>query len=380
MAARTGTIGNDLLLGTTGDDQLLALAGHDIVHGFAGNDRIELGPGHDLAYGGRGRDIIEGGTGNDVIHGNEDADRLTGADGDDRLYGGAGDDQLFGRMGNDFLSGGAGHDDIFAGLGDDIIYGGSGNDFIDQLGGVSFIDCGDGNDRFSGLSEAWGAQPVPGIHYVVHGGNGGDGIFGGGGHNSFYGEAGGDFLQGGAGNDRLDGGEGNDQLYGDAGDNVMIGGAGDDALTVNGHGQLREQGQSDRLWGGSGADNFRIEFQVIHGFHGSLDQGNHLNPIIADFVSGEDKLWISWSDSRSSDPGDNFFMPVTANMLDSNKDGALDADDIGFELTTATLGDRTEQALVIHTEQLHHLNPRMFGLGDITLMGVTELRMEDIVR
>jgi hypothetical protein len=192
--------------------------------------------------------------------------------------------------------------------------------------------------------------------------------------------AGRDIGHGFAGNDRLDGGEGNDQLYGEAGDNVMIGGAGDDALTVNGTGQLREQGQNDRLWGGSGADNFRIEFQLIRNFQGDPDQGNHLNPIIADFVSGEDQLSIRWSDIRSPDPSDSFFMPVTANMLDSNKDGALDADDIGFELTTATLGDRTEQALVIHTEYLHRFSQRMFGLGDITLMGVTELRMEDIVR
>ncbi|WP_159715903.1 hypothetical protein, partial [Geminicoccus flavidas] len=153
-----------------------------------------------------------------------------------------------------------------------------------------------------------------------------------------------------------------------------------DVLTVSGLGQFRADGQTDRMWGGTGADNFRIEFEVPGNPDLDPDQGNHLNPIIADFVSGEDQLSISWTDSRGPDPESDFFLAITADMLDSNQDGALNADDIGFELATATLGDRTEQALVIHTGQLHHLDQRMFGLGDITLMGVTELRMEDIGR
>ncbi|HET7708279.1 MAG TPA: calcium-binding protein [Sphingomicrobium sp.] len=87
--------------GTAGDDELIGGAGNDQLYGLAGSDRLE------------------GLAGNDTLYGHE---------GDDYLIGGEGDDYLAGQEGNDTLEGGTGNDFLGAGPGNDLLTGGDGAD------------------------------------------------------------------------------------------------------------------------------------------------------------------------------------------------------------------------------------------------------------
>jgi Ca2+-binding RTX toxin-like protein len=80
----TGTLGNDFLFDSPGDD---------VICGLGGNDTLAAGRGNDVLLGGAGADTIEGGAGSD------------------RLVGGAGDDSLraFDRR-RDRVDGGPGYD------------------------------------------------------------------------------------------------------------------------------------------------------------------------------------------------------------------------------------------------------------------------------
>ncbi|WP_307120417.1 Calx-beta domain-containing protein [Sphingomonas kyeonggiensis] len=89
---RIGTINNDTLNGTSGEDTLWGGLGNDTLNGQAGHD------------------LLDGSLGNDV---------LNGGDGNDTLYGGLGKDQLHGDAGNDALYGGLGKDDLWGGAGSD---------------------------------------------------------------------------------------------------------------------------------------------------------------------------------------------------------------------------------------------------------------------
>ncbi|WP_420804663.1 VCBS domain-containing protein [Tolumonas lignilytica] len=65
--------------------------------------------------------IVDDGSANDV---------LKGTSGNDNLNGGAGDDSLYGDLGNDILIGGNGSDHLYGGKGDDTLTGGAGKDYF----------------------------------------------------------------------------------------------------------------------------------------------------------------------------------------------------------------------------------------------------------
>jgi RTX calcium-binding nonapeptide repeat (4 copies)/GDSL-like Lipase/Acylhydrolase len=128
--------GNDFIIGSSGDD--LVLAG-------AGNDQVSLGRGNDILLAGLGNDVADGGQGSDVIAGGAGNDRLSGGNGSDVLAGNAGDDTLDGGNGNDALIDGLGSDTLFGGNGDDLFFatqaqllGGSGTDTDHFDGGAGF--------------------------------------------------------------------------------------------------------------------------------------------------------------------------------------------------------------------------------------------------
>lgn len=131
--------GADLVIGGSGDDQILTGAGEDLVVGGAGDDTIGLGAGDDLAgvdprfpddglspaFGNvdLGDDVIRGGGGNDelvdaygsnTIFGNQDNDIIFTLDFDedtteatpDTVDGGAGDDLMFVDRGDEVTTGG----------------------------------------------------------------------------------------------------------------------------------------------------------------------------------------------------------------------------------------------------------------------------------
>ncbi|WP_118165738.1 phytase [Nostoc sphaeroides] len=180
--------------------------------------------------------------------------------------------------GADFVEGTQGNT-IIAGNGDDIVLAGS----------DSSVSGNDGNDRiFIG-------QNGPAQNTSADGGNGNDVItvVEASGSNNLFGAAGDDTLTviegsrqslfGGSGNDTLSSGGSNNRLYGGSGDDKLFsnvndslcGGDGDDVLFAG------KQG-SDRLTGGTGADQFWIA-------NASLPTSKN---IVTDFAIGIDKIGL----------------------------------------------------------------------------------------
>ena len=244
--------GDDVLHGSSGEDQLLAGDGDDSIHGNGGDDQMIGEAGADLFDGGDGRDevgylhttvdnhvdvgngladdgaagegdevmgnveslwmgsgndtiktatghgIVNGGSGNDVIESRFDDGELSG------LLGGPGDDSIEGASAGEWMSGDEGMDVLNGNGGDDEISGGEGND--EQRGG-------DGDDTLT---------DTQGYFNNFYGGDGNDQLNGG---------AASDTMDGDAGDDTLDGGDGFDRLNGGLGDDVMNGGNGTDQVS-----------------------------------------------------------------------------------------------------------------------------------------------------
>jgi len=63
--------GSGTLVGTEGNDLILASSGMDTIDGLGGSDCIVGGSGDDIITGGNGADICVGGDGNDLFTGCE---------------------------------------------------------------------------------------------------------------------------------------------------------------------------------------------------------------------------------------------------------------------------------------------------------------------
>ena len=114
-----GTVGNDVLTGTSEGEVICGFGGDDQLIGRGGNDVLRGGGGNDLLRGGGGSDVLLGHAGNDALYGGGQTDLLRGGSGHDGLRGGPGGDRLYGGRGRDLLVGGRGFD---------LLVGGGGND------------------------------------------------------------------------------------------------------------------------------------------------------------------------------------------------------------------------------------------------------------
>ncbi|MBU3626460.1 calcium-binding protein [Polynucleobacter sp. JS-Safj-400b-B2] len=280
-----GGTGNDTLFGYAGDDKLYGEEGNDQLQGNDGNDYLDGGIGNDTLFGQVGNDILVGGDGDDLLMGftgvNEAQQTLsTGQTDNDYLYGGNGNDQLYGGLGDDYLDGGTGADNLNGGLGNDQLFGGSENDLLngnegdDQLSGDAGNDTlwggvgndilwgGDGNDTLMGFTPSNDVKQSllagESDNDIMYGGAGDDLILGGLGDDVLWGGIGADELQGGIGNDSLYGEDGNDRLFGGAGNDTIYGGAGDDLIfggaATNETALASGTADSNFLYGGDGSD------------------------------------------------------------------------------------------------------------------------------
>ncbi|MFM9962800.1 MAG: Calx-beta domain-containing protein [Planctomycetaceae bacterium] len=243
--AINGENGNDTLVGTEGDDTILAGLGNDAVNGRAGNDIISGIDGNDTLAGGLGNDTISGGIGNDFLTGQAGDDDITAGSGNDTLRGFEGNDTLQGQAGNDALNGMDGDDSILGGTGLDSISGGAGNDVLDGGRNDDVINGNSGNDRIRGDH---------GNDYI-DAGTEMDTVNGGDGHDTIIAADGGDLLNGGDGNDRINAGGGSDTITGgDGNDSVQGGGGGDVILGGDGDDYIDGQGGRDTIAGNQGID------------------------------------------------------------------------------------------------------------------------------
>ena len=72
----SGTSGNDNLSGTSGNDSISGLGGNDTISGLGGNDTLSGLGGNDTLSGGNGNDLLVGGNGFDTLTGGGGADRF----------------------------------------------------------------------------------------------------------------------------------------------------------------------------------------------------------------------------------------------------------------------------------------------------------------
>ena len=74
------------LLGSRGNDRIIANDAANTISGNLGNDYIDARGGNDVVEGGEGNDEIHGGAGNDKLYAGKGNDKLYGDDGNDWLY------------------------------------------------------------------------------------------------------------------------------------------------------------------------------------------------------------------------------------------------------------------------------------------------------
>lgn len=137
---RIGDI-TSFIVGGSGDDVLIGTDGNDFVYGGAGNDKLFLLGGDDIGNGGSGDDMVAGDAGRDLIIGGVGADQLIGGSGSDAISGDAGADDIYGGGDRDILSGGRGDGDL--------VVGGAGDDTFKYA-------RGDGRDMvFDDFADEW---------------------------------------------------------------------------------------------------------------------------------------------------------------------------------------------------------------------------------
>lgn len=234
-----GTTGNDVLTGTSLDENFYGLAGNDTLNGGAGNDLLNGGPGNDRITGGLGIDLLDyndaglavkvslailnkaqntSGGGVDTLV--DLIENLTGSAYNDTLTGNALDNLITGLAGNDQINGGAGADTMIGGMGGDVYT-------VDNVGDVVIENINEGSDTINAsISYSLSAN----VERLIQTGT--TNIDGAGNDlaNTIYGNAGNNFLSGGLGNDVMLGGDGNDTLNGGRGADKLTGGIGSDTF------------------------------------------------------------------------------------------------------------------------------------------------------
>lgn len=172
-----GTLGNDVLVGTEGADEIHGLAGNDLIIGLGGDDQLYGDDGNDVLVPGAGYNFLDGGDGQDTVSyadsdywvsvdlaqgwaaqgydfsfdtlsnienvvGSPHSDWIAGDDNDNILIGGGGVDRIYGRGGNDTIVIDGGPDDYNEAA---ILDGGEGIDTLIFAGENLEIDLHNGS-------------------------------------------------------------------------------------------------------------------------------------------------------------------------------------------------------------------------------------------
>lgn len=262
ISEKVGTVGADVIRGSSGADILIGGDGNDFLYGYGGANSLDGGYGNDTYVVYSANDKITDAGGKDAVIsyisfvlpdeienltlkgsaaldgvGNDLANRIVGTAGANRLWGGYGNDTLLGGSGNDSIRGGDGNDHLDGGFGYDVMTGGRGNDtyILNSAGDQVHEKVNEGVDT---IYAAFSYQLKPyfenlvltGRGNIAGSGNSASNIMSGNSSNnllagldgadSVYGGSGLDTLEGGLGYDTLDGGPGGDLMIGDLGNDV----------------------------------------------------------------------------------------------------------------------------------------------------------------
>ncbi|MDB2438225.1 cadherin-like domain-containing protein, partial [Hellea sp.] len=262
-AASFDIAGFENLVGTDGNDTLTGSVDANFLDAGAGNDTVFVATGTDGSL-----DQFEGGDGTDVLHNNGTENlRLGSFDGFETVL--LGNGSLIGTSDSEIVDlTGIFFTEVDSSL---IVDAGDGDDQITGISigaiannGVSVFsetyDLGDGNDTFTGSSNA--------INETILGGLGDDDINGGGGNDRIFGDAGADILSGGEGNDIIF----VDSLTDDTQTDLYLGGLGNDTLDNLGDSNLQifnwDSSDPEGSANGSGIETILLNGSTIEGSSG----------------------------------------------------------------------------------------------------------------
>ncbi len=239
----------NIVLGSTGNDQLVGSVGDDMIEGGAGNDHLTGGRGNDTF-------VFSAGDGQDTINafdwGNERRDVLQFGDG-------ITEDQLaFNKVGEDLI----------------ITFGGNQDKvtveswFTNRYYELQAFEFADGSSK--SLIELTEANPL-----ISFGTNGDDVLSGHDGRDVLTGSQGADDITAGEGDDWLEGGEGNDRLTGGRGSDTYLFSKGDGQDIINAYDW--SNGRHDVLQFGEGITEDQLSFEkngenLVISLNGSEDK------------------------------------------------------------------------------------------------------------
>ena len=318
-----GTTGADNLVGGNGNDLLFGDAGNDLLYGGLGDDRYYVTVGDQVAddggidtiyFSGSGfwrlapniENIVAFGSGPTDFRGNNDANVMIGNDAENYFNGRAGDDTMIGLGGDDHFDMSTGRPGNAVGgiwtMGTRLIDGGAGTDTIDYDGYVRSavtIDLGAGTASGGG-DLGIGSATLISIEDAV-GGQYDDRITGSSVANHLYGRGGNDTLVGVGGNDILDGGAGDDSYYVTAGD-VIVDAGGNDTVYASSSHEL-EAGMENLTATGAAATSF--QGNNLSGVMTGNDSNNYFNPRAGDdtLIGNDGNDYFDMSTGGTSTPG-----------------------------------------------------------------------------
>lgn len=129
-----GGAGNDVVGGGKGNDVVYGDGGNDTLRGALGDDLVYGGDGDDVLD--ESNDISL--TAKNLLVGNQGNDLILGSSGADDIQGGQGNDYLIGNLGDDIIRAGRGEDVVLGGAGNDTIYLADNGDSPDTVDRVFF--------------------------------------------------------------------------------------------------------------------------------------------------------------------------------------------------------------------------------------------------
>jgi Ca2+-binding RTX toxin-like protein len=148
IEASQGSTGNDVMIGTSGENEFTVLA--------EGSDTVDAGDGDDRVDGGDGVDDLDGGAGTDLLDNLDSTARMTinlststDSQGDTL----AGFEDVFGTFLNDSITGDDATNEIFGVDGNDALFGLGGDDVLIGNGGSDSADGGLGTDQCAAETE-----------------------------------------------------------------------------------------------------------------------------------------------------------------------------------------------------------------------------------
>ena len=212
------TDGNDVILGTPGDDEIQGGGGDDTICGGPGVDALDGGDGTDTVDGGEGDDVLFATTGNDTVVGGPGSDVLSyaglnaavkvslGTTAAQNTIGAGTDtistvEHLVGGNGGDILTGSMAANTITGGMGDDVINGSLGRDTVSYAGATAGEPITVDLRLITKQGTGMGFDKLAKVENVI-GGAGADRLTGNELANTLVGNAGTDTCTGGAGLDK----------------------------------------------------------------------------------------------------------------------------------------------------------------------------------